>query len=64
MRLPDGLTIDMITDAVENASPDGFCLNCAAEAYNVEPDARMYECEECGDTAVYGAEELLIMFAF
>jgi hypothetical protein len=25
----------------------------------VEPDARNYECEACGERAVYGAQELL-----
>lgn len=41
----------------------GFCLACGDEAYNVEPDARRYECESCGRMTVYGAEELLLMFA-
>ena len=39
----------------------GFCLNCQAEVTGVEPDARKYECEECGVPAVYGCEELLTM---
>jgi hypothetical protein len=39
----------------------GFCLSCKAEAYGVEPDARRYKCEECGELAVFGAQELLIM---
>lgn len=37
----------------------GFCKACGAEAYGVEPDAREYECEECGERAVYGAAELI-----
>ena len=40
---------------------DGFCLACGAQAYGVEPDARRYECEECGERKVYGAEECLLM---
>jgi len=36
----------------------GFCLDCAHEAADVEPDARRDECPECGSFAVYGAEEL------
>jgi len=28
----------------------------------VEPDAREYECELCGESQVYGAEELAIEF--
>jgi len=39
----------------------GWCLACGGEAYGVEPDARRYPCEACGELRVYGAEELLIM---
>jgi hypothetical protein len=38
----------------------GFCLRCGDEAYGVEPDARRYRCESCGESAVYGAEEIII----
>ena len=38
----------------------GFCVKCGADAEGVEPDARKYECESCGEPGVYGAEELLI----
>lgn len=37
----------------------GFCLECGAEVHGVEPDARRYECEACGQPAVFGCEELL-----
>lgn len=39
----------------------GFCRACGAEADGCEPDARNYECEACGESEVFGAEELLIM---
>jgi hypothetical protein len=39
----------------------GMCINCGAEAYDVEPDAHNLKCEDCGSYAVYGAEELLVM---
>lgn len=39
----------------------GRCLKCLADAYDVEPDARKYRCDECGARAVYGIEELLLM---
>lgn len=39
----------------------GGCLSCGELAYGVEPDARKYECEVCGEHSVYGAEELLLM---
>lgn len=39
----------------------GLCTSCGNEQYGVEPDARRYKCEECGEHAVYGVEELLMM---
>ncbi len=39
----------------------GYCIYCGEEAWNVEPDARGYECECCGKNGVYGLEELLMM---
>jgi len=39
----------------------GYCIECGAERECCEPDAREYECEECGSRSVYGAEELLLM---
>lgn len=39
---------------------EGFCVACGETAYGVEPDARNYECESCGEEKVFGAEELLI----
>jgi len=38
----------------------GFCLACGADACGVEPDARKYECEVCGEAKVYGLQELLM----
>lgn len=39
----------------------GFCLACGEECSGVEPDARKYTCEGCGQPRVYGLEELLMM---
>jgi predicted RNA-binding Zn-ribbon protein involved in translation (DUF1610 family) len=65
MKLPIGLTMEDVVDAVERSNIGmeniGFCLACGAEADGVEPDAREYECEDCGEDKVYGAEEILIM---
>jgi hypothetical protein len=41
----------------------GFCIKCGEDAEGVEPDAREYECEHCGEAAVYGADELLMEIA-
>lgn len=38
----------------------GICIACGADRDGCEPDAREYPCYECGENAVYGAEELLI----
>lgn len=55
------LTAKRVLAAVEADDNLGFCLACGADAFGVEPDARKYECDECGAHRVYGAEEVLIM---
>lgn len=41
---------------------NGVCLSCHAIHFgDCEPDARRYECEECGETDVYGIEEAVLM---
>lgn len=62
-KLPEGLTLDLIMEAVEDDDNRGFCLNCGAEHDCCEPDARNYHCDSCDERRVYGAAELLIMFA-
>jgi hypothetical protein len=58
------VTEDRIVAAVEatrrSLENPGICLCCGADAEGVEPDARKYECESCGEPGVYGAEELLL----
>lgn len=39
----------------------GFCINCGYEHEGIEPDARGYNCCNCGQNGVYGAEELVLM---
>ena len=55
------ISIERVMEACEADDMTGFCRSSGEEAYNVEPDARKYRCESCGEKAVYGAEELLIM---
>jgi len=43
----------------ESGESPGFCLNCGDEVSGVEPDARDYKCESCGERQVAGAEEIL-----
>jgi DNA-directed RNA polymerase subunit RPC12/RpoP len=57
------LTLAKIMRAAKSGEYVGYCTKCGSKAYEVEPDARKYECEKCGAKAVYGAEELLLMMA-
>ena len=53
------ITLDQILEAVQYDYM-GICIACGYEQEGVEPDARGYECEDCGKHKVYGAEELLM----
>lgn len=57
------VTIDQVIAAVEADRNLGFCVHCGEEAHGVEPDARNYKCESCGERQVFGAEEILIRMA-
>ena len=57
------VTIDQVMEAVEADDCIGFCLACGNEQGGCEPDARKYECENCGKNKVYGAQEILMMIA-
>ncbi len=63
----DNLDIDeVIASARESLfgmGTDGFCLECGGVRDGCEPDAEKYECWDCGELAVYGAETLLIVVA-
>jgi hypothetical protein len=59
--LPTWLNLEAMLHRDDN---EGFCLACGEEAFGIEPDAERYECEYCEKSAVYGAEQLLIMGAF
>lgn len=58
------ITIERVTEAIKRSQTTtdnpGFCTACGAEVEGVEPDARNYECDECGEDKVFGAEELLL----
>lgn len=67
MKIHRKVTVKRVLAACESGrrtlEDPGFCIACGAEAYGVEGDAREYECESCGESAVYGAEELLTEMA-
>jgi hypothetical protein len=55
------ITLKRIMRAIESGEYCGFCTACGTEVYGgIEPDARGYECEFCGESKVFGAEELLL----
>jgi DNA-directed RNA polymerase subunit RPC12/RpoP len=54
------ITYEQVVDAVASGDYIGICIKCGYEQEGVEPDARKYECEDCGERKVYGAEELLL----
>lgn len=60
IKLHPSITADRILEACGRRHNPGFCLACGEDAEGCEPDAREYECEICGERAVYGAEELLM----
>lgn len=64
MKMHPSITLDRVLAAVERHAmtldDPGFCIACGKDAEGVEPDARKYECELCGEKAVYGADELLM----
>lgn len=61
MKIHSSISTQAILDQCEADDNSGFCIACGEEAYNVEPDARNYECESCGQNQVFGCEELLLM---
>jgi len=64
MKLHESITAERVCDAVRESnlgtSNPGFCVECGDDVEGVEPDAREYKCEVCGERKVYGAEELLM----
>lgn len=64
MKMHPSITPDVLMEAAERRDTildnPGFCIACGNEQGGCEPDAREYECEACGELAVYGAEELLL----
>jgi len=45
------ITLDRLMAAVEADDNLGFCVACGDEQMGVEPDARRYECDACGEAA-------------
>ena len=58
-RFKQSMTEDEYREVEHDST--GACLGCGEEAYGVEPDARRYHCDGCGQDLVYGLQELLLM---
>jgi len=41
----------------------GVCRACLTPMCECEPDAKKYKCDGCGEKAVYGAQELMMLGA-
>lgn len=54
--------IELNWEEIKQADDDniGYCVNCKAEQDCCEPDARHYTCESCGQSQVFGIQELLL----
>jgi hypothetical protein len=52
-------TLEQIAEASELQA--GYCIACGAMCECCEPDAREYQCDDCKQLQVYGAEELMLM---
>ncbi len=55
------IDIERLMEACQDDEMVGFCIECGEERDCCEPDARKYECYDCGAKAVYGAMELVMM---
>ena len=50
-------------ERIEEDEMEGICLNCGCIRGECEPDARNYECHDCGKHEVFGLAEALLMNA-
>jgi predicted RNA-binding Zn-ribbon protein involved in translation (DUF1610 family) len=58
------MTTDELMEIAGADNNEGICTACGEVASCVEPDAREYTCESCGEAKVFGAEEILLNFIF
>jgi hypothetical protein len=55
------ITLQRVIEMCERDEYEGICLACGEDQWGVEPDARRYECDNCGKEKVYGCQELILM---
>ena len=68
MRVHATITSDRIKEACirRETSRDrpGLCIECGAEQDDCEPDDMNLECRTCGESGVYGSDELALRQIF
>ena len=51
-----------VVENYDDLEDNGWCLACGTDVTGgIEPDARRYKCEGCGEMKVYGMQELVLM---
>lgn len=57
--------LDIAMSVLDESDGDatGICLICGSTQSGVEPDATNYQCESCDEKEVFGAQEVILMFA-
>lgn len=54
------ISTEQVMAAVMADDGTGICTACGSEQHGCEPDAEQLTCQDCGQPAVYGAEQLLL----
>jgi len=61
---PTEAQLDVAMDQMSLDAGYGLCLACGVEVDGLESDARNMKCYDCGEFAVSGAEEVVLMGGF
>ena len=56
------IDVELLLELAYADNCEGMCMACGEVTEGVEPDARKYKCEVCGEREVYGAQDALLMF--
>ncbi len=60
MKIHASVTFERVRALAEGCGNIGVCITCGEEVSGVEPDARKYLCDGCGQDAAYGVEQIII----
>lgn len=62
--ITDERVLDACSASMFGTENPGFCLACGADHDACEPDAEGYECYECGEMQVMGAESVAMLIMY